>query len=72
MQTPVLNAIHLFEKWFHLVPVQEESELAGARGSRSTLAFNLDTNRLLLKHTALAGKGNRADRLRRQTLYAYA
>ncbi|MBA3058291.1 MAG: DNA polymerase III subunit epsilon [Gammaproteobacteria bacterium] len=49
--------IHIFEQWCHLATVHDESELADALGSRSTLAFDLDTYRLLLKHMALAGTG---------------
>lgn len=49
--------IHLFDQWCHLATVHDEAELADALGSRSTLAFDLDTYRLLLKHIAAPGKG---------------
>jgi len=49
--------IHIFEQWCHLDTVHDEAELADALGSRGTLAFDLDTYRLLLKHITLAGKG---------------
>ena len=49
--------IHIFEQWCHLATVHDESELSDALGSRSTLAFDLDTYRLLLKHIGTAGKG---------------
>lgn len=42
--------IHIFEQWCHLATVQDEAELADALTSRSSLAFDLDTYRLLLKH----------------------
>ena len=37
--------------------MHDEAELTDALGSRSTLAFDLDTYRLLLKHIAAPGKG---------------
>ncbi|MHB8948509.1 MAG: exonuclease domain-containing protein, partial [Rhodoferax sp.] len=49
--------IHIFEQWCHLATVHDETELMDALGGHSTLAFDLDTYRLLLKHMALAGKG---------------
>ncbi|NDP39034.1 MAG: DNA polymerase III subunit epsilon [Rhodoferax sp.] len=48
--------IHIFEQWCHLATVHDAAELADALGSRSTLAFDLDTYRLLLKHIAAPGK----------------
>jgi DNA polymerase-3 subunit epsilon len=43
--------IHIFEQWCHLATVQNEAELAEAMTTRlSTLAFDLDTYRLALKH----------------------
>jgi DNA polymerase-3 subunit epsilon len=48
--------IHIFDQWCHLATVQDDGELAEALGSRSTLAFDLDTYRLLLKHIAAPGK----------------
>ena len=49
--------IHIFDQWCHLATVQDDGELTDALGSRSTLAFDLDTYRLLLKHIAAPGKG---------------
>ncbi|ABD70289.1 DNA polymerase III, epsilon subunit [Rhodoferax ferrireducens T118] len=49
--------IHIFDQWCHLATVHDETELTDALGSRSTLAFDLDTYRLLLKHIAAPGKG---------------
>lgn len=43
--------IHIFEQWCHLATVHDEAELADALTTRhSTLAFDLDTYRLALKH----------------------
>jgi DNA polymerase-3 subunit epsilon len=44
--------IHIFDQWCHLATVQDESELEDALTSRRTLAFDLDTYRLLIKHLA--------------------
>ena len=44
--------IHVFEQWCHLATVQAEAELEEALSSNSSLAFDLDTYRLLLKHMA--------------------
>lgn len=49
--------IHIFDQWCHLATVHDEAELTDALGSRSTLAFDLNTYRLLLKHIAAPGKG---------------
>ena len=49
--------IHIFDQWCHLATVHDDAELAEAMDSRSTLAFDLDTYRLLLKHIAAPGKG---------------
>lgn len=49
--------IHIFEHWCHLATVHDEAELSHALENRSTLAFDLDTYRLLLKHMGTAGKG---------------
>ena len=52
--------------------VHDEAELADMLGSRSTLAFDLDTYRLLLKHLALSGKGEiELIDCPEETLYAY-
>jgi len=42
--------IHIFDQWCHLATVQDEAELEDALTSNFTLAFDLDTYRLLLKH----------------------
>ena len=50
--------IHLFDQWCHLATVYDDDSLAEAlaagtgKTSRSNLAFDLDTYRLLLKHLA--------------------
>jgi DNA polymerase-3 subunit epsilon len=41
--------LHVFEHWCHLATVQDEAELAQALQTRTALAFDLDTYRLLLK-----------------------
>ncbi len=48
--------IHLFEQWCHLATVHDDAELAEALVSRSALAFDLDTYRLLLKYVTTPGK----------------
>ncbi|MES2879450.1 MAG: DNA polymerase III subunit epsilon, partial [Pseudomonadota bacterium] len=48
--------LHIFDQWCHLATVQDEAELVEALESRRTLAFDLDTYRLLLKHFASPGK----------------
>jgi DNA polymerase-3 subunit epsilon len=42
--------IHIFDQWCHLATVHDETELEDALSSRKTLAFDLDTYRLLIKH----------------------
>ncbi|MEI8169256.1 MAG: exonuclease domain-containing protein [Rhodoferax sp.] len=42
--------LHIFDQWCHLATVQDEAELEDALTSNSSLAFDLDTYRLLLKH----------------------
>ena len=44
--------IHIFDQWCHLATVRDEAELEQALNSQQTLAFDLDTYRLLLKHLA--------------------
>ena len=50
--------IHLFDQWCHLATVYDDDSLAEAldagtgKTNRSSLAFDLDTYRLLLKHLA--------------------
>lgn len=41
--------IHVFDQWCHLATVQDEAELAEALSTRYSLAFDLDTYRLLHK-----------------------
>lgn len=51
--------IHIFEQWCHLATVHDESELADALATRSsTLAFDLDTYRLALKHLVNPAPGS--------------
>ena len=42
--------IHVFDQWCHLATVRDEAELEDALSSKKTLAFDLDTYRLLLKY----------------------
>ena len=50
--------IHIFEQWCHLATVHDEAELAEALAEkRSTLAFDLDTYRLALKHVMHSAPG---------------
>jgi DNA polymerase III subunit epsilon len=42
--------IHIFDQWCHLATVHDEADLQEALSSSSTLAFDLDTYRLLVKH----------------------
>jgi DNA polymerase-3 subunit epsilon len=44
--------IHVFDHWCHLATVHDPSELADTLQSRQTLAFDLDTYRLLVKRLA--------------------
>ncbi len=48
--------IHIFDQWCHLASVQDDTELENALTSNATLAFDLDTYRLLLKHLMLPGR----------------
>lgn len=48
--------IHLFDQWCHLATVHDEAELEQALSSSATLAFDLDTYRLLVKRLLLPGK----------------
>jgi DNA polymerase-3 subunit epsilon len=48
--------IHIFDQWCHLATVHDEAELDEALSSRKTLAFDLDTYRLLIKHLMPLGK----------------
>lgn len=42
--------IHVFDQWCHLATVHDDSALHDALTSSTTLAFDLDTYRLLIKH----------------------
>ena len=47
--------VHLFDQWCHLATVHDDDGLAEALssgGSRASLAFDLDTYRLLIKYLA--------------------
>ena len=48
--------IHIFDQWCHLATVHDEAELEDALTGRQTLAFDLDTYRLLIKHLMPLGK----------------
>ncbi len=48
--------IHLFDQWCHLATVHDEAELEQALSSSGTLAFDLDTYRLLVKRLLLPAK----------------
>ena len=48
--------MHVFDQWCHLATVQNEAELDDVVRSNSSLAFDLDTYRLLLKHLAAPHK----------------
>jgi DNA polymerase-3 subunit epsilon len=48
--------IHIFDQWCYLATVHDEAELDEALSSRKTLAFDLDTYRLLIKHLMPLGK----------------
>jgi DNA polymerase III subunit epsilon len=47
--------LHIFDQWCHLGTVHDDAELEQAMGAHSTLAFDLDTYRLLLKYIAKPG-----------------
>ena len=48
--------IHLFDQWCHLATVQDEAQLQDALESRDTLAFDLDTYRMMLKRLSASGR----------------
>ena len=52
----IRDSIHVFDQWCHLATVHNEAELEAALQSRQTLAFDLDSYRLLLKHLLPSGK----------------
>ncbi|MEO6293490.1 MAG: exonuclease domain-containing protein [Burkholderiaceae bacterium] len=48
--------MHVFDQWCHLATVQNDAELDDIISSSGSLAFDLDTYRLLLKHLAAPHK----------------
>ncbi len=44
------SEVHIFDQWCHLATVRDDNELEEALRSQQTLAFDLDTYRLLIKH----------------------
>lgn len=48
--------MHVFDQWCHLATVQNDAELDDVINANSSLAFDLDTYRLLLKHLAAPHK----------------
>ena len=50
------SEMHVFDQWCHLATVQNEAELEDIISANSSLAFDLDTYRLLLKHLAAPHK----------------
>ena len=44
--------MHVFDQWCHLATVQNDAELDDVISANNSLAFDLDTYRLLLKHLA--------------------
>jgi DNA polymerase III subunit epsilon len=48
--------VHIFDQWCHLATVHDESELEDALTRTRTLAFDLDSYRLLLKYLTPPGK----------------
>ncbi|PTR14178.1 DNA polymerase-3 subunit epsilon [Nitrosospira sp. Nsp2] len=42
--------VHVFDSWCHIATVEDESALEEVRETRSSLSFDLDTYKLLLKH----------------------
>ena len=44
------SEMHIFDQWCHLATVQNEAELDDIVSANTSLAFDLDTYRLLLKH----------------------
>jgi DNA polymerase-3 subunit epsilon len=57
--------IHIFDQWCHLATVHDEAELDAALQSRQTLAFDLDSYRLLFKHLMPATRKADLMRLKR-------
>lgn len=50
------SEMHVFDQWCHLATVQNEAELDDVVSANTSLAFDLDTYRLLLKHLAAPHK----------------
>ena len=50
------SEMHVFDQWCHLATVQNEAELDDIINANTSLAFDLDTYRLLLKHLAAPHK----------------
>ena len=50
--------IHIFDHWCHLATVHDEAELAQAVQTRTALAFDLDTYRVLVKRLLVPGAEN--------------
>lgn len=50
------SEMHIFDQWCHLATVQNEAELDDIVTANTSLAFDLDTYRLLLKHLAAPHK----------------
>jgi DNA polymerase-3 subunit epsilon len=50
--------IHVFDHWCHLATVHDEAELAQAVQTRTALAFDLDTYRVLVKRLLAPGAEN--------------
>ena len=48
--------MHVFDQWCHLATVQNEADLEEVINANTSLAFDLDTYRLLLKHLAAPHK----------------
>jgi DNA polymerase III subunit epsilon len=44
--------LHIFDQWCHLGTVRDDAELEQALSTRDSLAFDLDTYRLLIKYIA--------------------
>ena len=50
------SEMHVFDQWCHLATVQNEAELDDIINANTSLAFDLDTYRLLLRHLATPHK----------------
>ena len=50
------SEMHVFDQWCHLATVQNEAELEDVISANTSLAFDLDTYRLLLSHLAAPHK----------------